>query len=422
MGPSIYGLALASLLNRRVSALLTVLAIALSVSLFLGVEKARTAAKASFNNTISGTDLIIGAPSGQINLLLYSVFRLGNATAEIPWPAYQALSERPDLAWTVPVSLGDNHRGFRVMGTRQAYFERYMYGRKEKLSFARGEAFNDLFDAVIGADVSRTLNYQLGSPLILTHGLGVSGLSDHDNRPFRVTGILAPTGTPVDRTVHISLEGMTAIHVGWETGTKNPLADTLSEETIRSFDLTPKTVTAVFAGLKNRTTVLRTKRAINTQRSVPLQAIIPGQALAELWQVMGVAENLLLAISAFVIAVGLVSILTSILTSLNERRREMSVLRATGARPSHIFTLMIVEAGVLGLLGALAGIVLIQLVFSGLGPFLAAEYGVSLSGISPGLTDLLTLCGVTLASTLLGIWPAALALRRSLADGLSIRL
>ncbi|MEL6724017.1 MAG: ABC transporter permease, partial [Pseudomonadota bacterium] len=289
MSVSIFGLAWRSLLNRKISALLTVIAIALSVALFLGVEKTRNAAKAGFNNTISGTELVVGAPSGQINLLLYSVFRLGNATAEISWRAYQELDAREDVAWTVPISLGDSHRGYRVLGTTSKYFEHYKYGERRALEIADGEIFDDLFDAVIGAEVAKQLGYEIGTPLILTHGLGASGLTDHENRPFRVSGILQPTGTPVDQTIHVSLEAITAIHVGWETGARNPMADSIPEEMIRSFDLTPRTVTAVFVGLENRATVLRTRRAINTNMSEPLLAIIPGQALAELWQIMGTA-------------------------------------------------------------------------------------------------------------------------------------
>ncbi len=422
MGVSIFGLAWRSLMNRKVSAFLTVIAIALSVALFLGVEKARNAAKSGFDNTISGTELIVGAPSGQINLLLYSVFRLGNATAEISWQAFEELNARPDVAWTIPISLGDNHRGFRVLGTNLNYFEHYKYGQRQDLTFSEGRAFDDLFDAVIGADVAKSLGYELETPLVITHGLGARGLNDHDDRPFRVVGILRPTGTPVDQTIHISLEAMTAIHVGWETGTRNPLANSLTEETIRSFNLTPRTVTAVFVGLKNRATVLRTRRDINTNKSEPLLAIIPGQALAELWQVMSTAERVLLAISAFVIAVGLVSILTSILTSLNERRREMSILRATGARPGHIFALLIAEATVLGLIGALAGALLIQLIFAIAAPILSAQYGIALIGTGPGLVDLYTIAAVTFAALFLGIWPAMTALRRSLADGLTVKV
>ena len=230
---AILALAWKSLMNRKGSVLLTLLAVALSVALFLGVDKARTGAREGFGNTISGTELIVGAPTGSVNLLLYSVFRMGSATAEISWPTYQEIAARPDVDWAVPISLGDSHRGFRVMGTTPDYFDHYKYGRNQDLLLAEGEQFEDLFDAVIGADVARELDYPLGSPMILSHGLGQADFgSGHENRPFRVVGILAPTGTPVDQTVHVSLEAITAIHVGWETGAKNPLADNIAEETI----------------------------------------------------------------------------------------------------------------------------------------------------------------------------------------------
>lgn len=419
---AILSLAWKSLMNRKGSVALTLIAVALSVALFLGVEKARTGAQEGFGNTISGTDLIIGAPTGQVNLLLYSVFRMGNATAEVSWETYQQLGARDDIAWTVPISLGDSHRGFRVLGTTPAYFEHYKYGDSQPLSLEEGQRFDDLFDAVIGSAVARELGYSLETPLVLNHGLGSADLAAHDNRPFRVVGILAPTGTPVDRTIHVSLEAITAIHVGWETGAKNPLSDSITEETIRSFDLTPKSVTAVFAGLERKGTILRTRRAINTRAGEPLLAIIPGEALAELWSVTALAERALLAVSIFVIAVGLVSILTSILTSLNARRREMSILRAVGARPGHIFSLLVLEAGLIGALGAALGIALIHLILAIAAPLLAARYGVSLLSAGPGLLDLYTFAAVALAALAIGIVPAWMALNRSLADGLSLRL
>lgn len=420
---ALLALAWQSLLNRKGSVILTIVAVALSVALFLGVEKARSGARAGFENTISGTHLIVGAPTGSVNLLLYSVFRMGNATAEVSWPTYQKISEREDVAWAVPIALGDSHRSFRVMGTTPAYFEHYKYSSGTPLELAEGAVFDDLFDAVLGADVARELGYGLGDPLTLSHGLGAADLgSGHDKRPFRVAGILKPTGTPVDRTVHVSLEAITAIHVGWETGAKNPLADTIPTGMIRTFDLTPKTVTAIFVGLKKPGSILTTSREINTNKGEPLMAIIPGSALRELWSVTAVAERALLAVSAFVIAVGLVSILTSILTSLNERRREMSILRATGARPHHVFFLLVLEAGLVGFLGAVLGIVIIYLLIGALAPLLQSQYGVSFAVGLPGAVDLIVLAAVTGASLLIGAVPALMAMRRSLADGLSVRL
>ena len=422
MNASILGLAWRSLMNRKGSALLTILAVALSVGLFLGVEKTRQGAREGFATTISGTHLIVGARTGQVNLLLYSVFRLGDATAEISWPSYEWLANREDVAWTVPISLGDSHRGFRVLGTTPGYFEHYKYAGGDSLKIVEGELFDDLFDAVIGAEVAQELGYEVGSEIVLSHGLGRAGLQTHDNRPFRVSGVLERTGTPVDRTLHVSLEAITAIHVGWETGTRNPMADTISEEMVRGFDLTPRTVTAVFVGLKQPGRILSVKRSIDTYRGEPMMAIMPGVALTQLWEVSSVAERALLGVSLFVVAVGLVSILTSILTSLNARRREMSILRAVGARPGHIFFLLVAEAALLGFFGALAGTVLVHVLLTLAGPLLAARYGINLIGTGPGLMDVYTVLAVTGAALMMGAIPAWLAFRRSLADGLTVKL
>lgn len=413
-------LAWRSLLNRKIAVTLTVLSVALSVALFLGVEKVRQGTREGFNSTISGTELIIGARSGPINLLLYSVFRLGDATAEISWPTYQQLAERPDIEWTVPLSLGDSHRGFRVLGTTEEYFQRYRFAGGRLLEFSQGQKFNDLFDAVIGAEVAKELEYSLESRLVLTHGL--AGFSDHDNRPFRVVGILKRTGTPIDRTVHVSLEAISAIHVGWETGAKNPYADRITEEMIRSFDLTPKSVTAVLAGLERKGTILRTQRAINTYPREALMAIIPGKVLADLWQITGIVERALIGLSIFVIAVGLVSILTSILTSLNERRREMSLLRAIGATPVNIFTLMVAEAGVLGFIGAVLGSGLINSLLLIVTPILSERFGILLLGIGLSSLDVLTILMVTITAFVVGSGPAIVAVRRSLQDGLNVHI
>ena len=212
-------LALASLNNRRFTALLTVFAIALSVCLLLAVERVRNETRASFASTISGTDLVVGARSGSVNLLLYSVFRIGNATNNIRWDSYQRFAEHPRVAWAIPISLGDSHRGYRVMGTSTAYFEHYRYGRKQPLQLAEGRAFeSDPFEVVLGAEVASALGYKLDDSIVLAHGVARVSLVQHDDKPFRVVGVLQRTGTPVDRTLHISLAGMEALHVDWQNG------------------------------------------------------------------------------------------------------------------------------------------------------------------------------------------------------------
>ena len=164
-------LALTSLNNRRFTALLTVFAIALSVCLLLAVERIRTETRASFANTISGSDLIVGARSGSVNLLLYSVFRIGNATNNIRWDSFEHFAGHPRVKWAIPLSLGDSHRGYRVLGTSAAYFEHYQYGRNQALQFTEGQQFGDLFEVVLGAEVADALDYKVGQQIVLAHGV-----------------------------------------------------------------------------------------------------------------------------------------------------------------------------------------------------------------------------------------------------------
>ncbi|HDZ57948.1 MAG TPA: ABC transporter permease [Pseudomonas xinjiangensis] len=414
-------LALKSLGNRRFSALLTIVAIGLSVTLLLGVEKVRTEARASFASTISGTDLIVGARSGSVQLLLYSVFRIGNATNNVRWESFEHFAEHPRVDWAIPLSLGDSHRGFMVLGTNLDYFDHFRYGRSQKLQLRTGEPFNDLYDAVLGADVARELGYRLDKELVLAHGTGAVSFVDHADKPFRVSGILEKTGTPVDRTIHISLEGMQAIHVDWQQGMPARGTARVDAEQARSLDLRPKAITAMLLGLTNRISTFAVQRDINQYAGEPLLAILPGVALQELWSLLGVAERALFIVSGFVVLTGLVGMLTAILSSLNERRREMAILRSVGAKPRHIFGLLLLEAASLALAGILLGL---GLMYAGLWlaqPLILSQYGLFVPITPPGLYEWSLLGAILLASILMGSVPAWRAYRQSLADGLSIR-
>lgn len=413
-------LAWKSLSNRKTTAILTILTVAISVILLLGVERIRTQAKNSFANTISGTDLIVGARSGQVNLLLYSVFRIGNATNNIDWKSFEEFSQHPAVDWAIPISLGDSHKGFRVMGTTQAYFDHYKYGQKQNLELSEGREFKGLFETVIGADVAKELGYKIGTEIIIAHGISDVGFARHDNLPFKVVGILAPTGTPVDKTVHVSLEAIEAIHVGWESGTNmgsNPGADVL-----KTMDFQPKQITAFMLGLKSKIQTFALQRQINTYNQEPLSAILPGIALHELWGMMSVAEQALLAVSGFVVVAGLLGMLSSLLTSLQERRREMAILRAMGARPRHVFVLLVSEATALTFAGIITGIAGLYGLLGVIKPFIQHQYGISIE-LNFLTSYEWTLMGLVLiAGVIIGFIPAFRAYRQSLADGMTIRI
>ena len=412
-------LALGSLLARALTVAMTVLAIALSVMLFLGVEKVRTGAKASFADTISGTDLIVGARTGSVQLLLYSVFRIGNATNNMTWESYQDIAARDAVDWIVPISLGDSHRQFRVMGTTSEFFQRYKYRSGQSLAVSDGKVMDDLFDATIGADVAETLGYNVGDPIVVAHGL--ASFSEHEDQPFRISGILEKTGTPVDRTVIVSLEAIEAIHVDWRSGAQIPGQSTPAD-VIRQMELQPAAITAALVGVKGRLQVFGLQRAINDYGEEPLLAILPGVALQELWQIVGIAETALIAVSGMVIVTALIGMMATILSSLNERRREMAIFRAMGARPRVIFAMLVLEAAVMAAIGALFGLILLYLGLYVAQPLIDSAFGLWIPIDPPTLREVWVLVGVILAGAIVSMVPAIRAYRMSLADGMMVRI
>ncbi len=537
----LFGLAAKSVLNRRLTAGLTVLSVAVSVALLVGVDRIRTEARAGFANTISGADLIVGARGGPLNLLLYSVFRIGDATSGISWDSYEAIAEHPEVAWTIPLSLGDSHRGYRVLGTTEAYLEHYRHGRDQRLELVAGTGLAGVRDAMLGSEVADSLGYVVGDSIVVSHGIGDISFEHHDDLPFTVTGILAPTGTPVDRTVHVTLAGIEAIHDdsahaadngdghaedhgdhadehadnhgddhagehgddhahdheedhddhgddhgdhdadhaedhgdhaddhdadhadghgdhaddhdadhadGHGDHADDHDADHADDHEDHSDDdhagagredhaddhagdhadthggdhLEPDSITAFIVGLDSRPLLLGLQRYVNEYTAEPLMAIIPGVALQQLWEMLGVAEAAMLGIAVLVVVAGLIGMLTTFLTSLTERRREMAVLRAAGAGPGLIFALLIVEALLLAAAGSLAGVALVHAAMVLARPVLLAEFGLALAGGAPGLFDLAVVAGVTIAGGVAAVFPAWRVYRYSLADGLTMRI
>ena len=410
-------LAVKSLKSRRSTAILTIVSIAVSVILLLGVEKVRVNAKSSFANTISGTDLIVGARSGSIQLLLYSVFRIGSATNNITWKSYQDIAQQKGVKWTIPISLGDSHRGFRVMGTSRDYFSVYQYGEKRTLKFSSGAQFEGVFDAVIGSEVANTLNYSIGDQVIISHGTGSASFAQHKDKPFVISGILEHTGTPVDRTMHVSLAGIEAMHVNWQGAMKKRKA----KKALTESNLQPESITAFLVGLDSKIVSFKMQRYINDYAAEPLLAIFPGIALHELWSLMSVAEQALLIISLFVVVAALIGMLAVSLAGLNERRREVAILRSVGASHWHIMGLLITETVLLTTIGIIIGLIMLYSSIWVAQPLIEKNYGLFIPITAPNVRELGMISVLLAASFLVGLVPAYFAYKNSLADGMSVR-
>jgi len=365
--------------------------------------------------------VIIGARSGGIQLLLYSVFRIGNATNNMTWRSYEDIRRRPEVDWIIPLSLGDSHRGFRVLGTTQEYFDRYKHGQEgHNLAFNSGHQFDDLFDAVIGADVAEALGYKVGDGIVVAHGVARVNMQKHDDKPFRVSGILAKTGTPVDRTVHVSLEAIEAIHIDWQGGMRR-MDRTATADEVRSMKLRPKAITAAMVGLKSKLAIFKLQRYVNTYRSEALSAILPGATLYELWSLVGTAETALMAVSVMVVITAILGMVTMILATLNERRREIAILRSVGAGPRTVVGLLISEAGILTLAGVILGILSTYILLLALQPSIESGYGIYIA-ISPlSWAEFGVLAMIVAGGVLAGLLPALRAYQYSLADGMTVR-
>ncbi|MBD3634636.1 MAG: ABC transporter permease [Methylophaga sp.] len=390
-----------SLGSRLGTVLLTVLMMSVSVFVLLSVENIRQQAKDSFQQSVSDVDLLVGPRTGQINLLLYSVFHIGVPTHNLSWDSYMMLKQHQDVDWTIPLSLGDSHRGYRVVGSEQQLFEHFRFRSDHSLEFASGQAFRDTYDAVVGAEVAASLGYQNGDKIVLAHGIADTSFSRHENHPFQISGILKPTGTPVDRSIFISLTGLEAMHADFPGANTAP-------------DLSPQSVTAVLLGLHSKIKTFTLQREINTYSDEALQAILPGVALSSLWSMLGGVEQTLWVISLLVLLGALIGMVNVLLLSMRERRHELAVLRALGYRPGFLFALLQLEAL---LITASSIIVALLALWAGdiwLREWLLSQFGLFLSEslLQPGTWRLLL--GIVLAAMISALLPAVNAYRQGL--------
>ena len=420
-----WSLAWRSAWSRRHALAMVALSVSVSVLILLGVQQLRHDARQSFTQALSGVDLIVGPRGSASELMLYSVFQVGRPSRNMAHEAYVALRALPQVRWAVPVQLGDTYRGFPVLGTTPELFEVFQT-QGERLQWAQGRPFADpqadagaVVEAVLGAQVAARHGLSVGDRLVLTHGRSDGLAPDHADQPFTVVGVLQATGAPIDRNVIISLQGFEALHQGmgapglpWLGGAG--AAPTVAERAA----LVPRELTAVWVGLHARTEVFSARRGIERLPQDSLMAVLPGVALDELWQVVKLAENALLAIGVLVAVSGMLSVAAVLMVGLSARRKELAVLRALGATPLALLGLVWLEALGVCLMGMLGGLVLHGLGLWALQDLLRTELGIAVQWGWPTAEVAWSLAGLVLAAWLAASVPALRAYRLSLVDGL----
>lgn len=469
-----FTLVIQSLLNRWLSCLLIILTLAFSISLFFTVSRIQESVRSSFQNTISGVDSVVAARGGDLQILLNSVFLIGEPNSTIRWSTFKDITDNNKMNWAAPISLGDSHKGYRVIGTTNNYFKEIKYSSGKNIEFLSGNSFNDVFDVVLGNAVANKLKYNLDAEIIITHGLSDVGEvhtfssekenhsdhADHDdhadeehdnhddhvdhddhakheehdnhedhadegheghnheNLGFKVTGILKPTGTPIDNAVYVSLAGIEAMHTGW---IGNQKVIDVSIEQIMQSELKPKTISAIFVSLKNRTQVFQFQRDVLNYKEEAISSVMPGITLSRLWALTGNVDKAFKIITFFIIIIALLGMIAMTIAGLNGRRREMAILRSVGASPTNIVSLLLVESIIISLISCAIGYILMIIIFSIGKDYLQNNYGIFINSFSIKNYDLQMIISIICAALIATIVPAIQIYKNTLRDGLNVR-
>ena len=411
-------LAFASMRARLLPIVLVILALTSSMALLLAVDRIKVATQNGFNQSLSGVDLVLGPRGSGIELMLYTVFHLGKPTNNITTETLKDITQNPKITWAVPIALGDSHRGFRVIATSSEYFQRIKFGGDQSLQFRDGVAFRELNQVVIGSAVADALGYTVGTPMFVTHGSGSLG-ELHDDFAFNVSGILAPTGTPTDQAIFVSLEGYELIHLGWTNGSQAISLKSIDVQQIPKERLYPKTITAAYLGLSSKLGLFQVARSINEYSEEAVSAIIPGVALAELWSIVGSVDSVFKLLNWLIIGISIIAMMTMTMTALESRTREMTILRALGATPTHLSSMILAEVALISGFSVLLAIGLVR-VLTWVSVDLLSEWaGIRIELIWITTNELLILGLIVLAGLIASLIPAGMVYKRSLHRGFS---
>ncbi len=420
---SLFALLWKSLKSRRVSTTLTVISLALSTCLVVSMEKIRQGAKTGFSQTVSGTDLVVGARSSPTQLLLSTIFQMGVVQNNISYASYENIAEHPAVKWTIPIAMGDSHRGRRVLATTSVLFDEYKHHGDEKIEFAEGAAFQNAQETVIGYEVANQFSYSIGKEIVVSHGISRGDLVDHhDNHPLKIVGILKPTGTPLDRTVFVDLSAVDKIHDHEASEEDHSDHDhsshASSDDEHADHDHPIETLSAFLLGMHTRSDVLTMQRMVQDYPEEPLSAVLPAVGLSELWRSLGLYDRILHLMSLLVLAIALISMLVAIYSSLDARKREMAIYRSLGASPGKIGSLYFFESLFLSTIGIAMGVLLSYCLLFALRPRLLDWLGIYLPLTSPSMSEWLLILCIVFAAAFVAIFPFWKVYSQSLHRGL----
>lgn len=411
----IFLIARKSLAQHRLSTIITVLSVALAAGLAMAVFSIRDQTYDAFTGGPTGFDAVLGARGSQLQLVLNTVFHLETSPGNIPWEMYDAIKRDPNVELAVPYAVGDNYRGYRIVGTEMSLFTDLEYRKGHKFTLAGGKLFDpEKREAVVGSYVADKTGLKVGSKFNPFHGLVFDERQKHAEE-YTVSGVLEPTNSPSDRVIWIPIDEFYRIsgHVlRGGGGTYKPRA---GEEIPDRY----KEVSAVMLKLRNPQAGFLLDQTINRQGTAATLAWPIGRVMAELFGKIGWVNKVLSLVAYLVVLVAAGSILASIYNTMNERRREFAILRALGARRRTVFAAIILESASIAAIGAALGYAVYALILLGASVVIRAETGVVLDVLKPGPVLLAAPLAMIALGILAGIIPALKAYSTDVASNLA---
>ena len=404
-----------SLRQHAVSSSITALSVALACGLTMAVFVIDRQASTAFISGGRGFDAVLGARGSALQLVLNSVFHLETSPGNIPWKMYTALRDDPRVSLAIPYAVGDNYQGFRIVGTTLDIFEKYELRPGQKLRLLSG---GKVFDpqqrqAVLGSETARRTGLSVGSTFNSYHGLSYRADMQHPDR-FEVVGIVEPTGGPMDRVVWVPIDSiyrMTGHSLAGSGQTYTPQAgQEIPDES--------KEVSAVMLKFRGAATGFAMDATINRQGNAATLAWPIAKVVAEVFEKVGWVSKVLSLVACMVVIVAAGSILAAMYNTMNERRRELAILRALGAPRRILFTAIVTEAGAVAACGVIAGFVVYAAILAIVASIVRDQTGVILEVWQPDPVMWRVPLGMIVLGALAGVVPAIKAYRTDVASNI----
>lgn len=404
-----------SLRQHFVSTAITALCVALATGLVMSVFAINKQTRTAFTGGPVGFDAVLGARGSQLQLVLNTVFHLETSPGNIPWSLYQAISRERGVELAVPYAVGDNYKGFRIVGTTDEMFTEFEYQKGRKFDIAQGRHFDiNRQEAVVGSFVAQKTGLKVGSVFQPMHGLTESENAHTHSEEYIVVGVMEPTNSPGDRVIWIPIEGIFRMggHILRGSGEK------FEPQRGQEIPDEHKEVSAVMLKLRNPQSGMLLKQKINNQGTVATLAWPIGAVMGELFEKLGWVHRVLTMVAYLVVIVAAASILASIYNTINERRREFAILRALGAGRRTVFSAIVAETTAIAAIGVVFGFAVYAMILYAAAQIIRSTTGVVIDLAAWDPVLVYAPMGIILLGAVAGILPAFKAYQTDVAENI----